>query len=287
MRTRRPISGALLVASVAVLFPAVARAEEPSYRILVTNDDGIDAPGLAALAESLRPLGEVIVIAPAENQSGIGHALTLRGPITLRRRRVGGHEATAVAATPASVVRVALGHLLAETPPDLVVSGVNRGLNWGTNAYISGTVGAAREATLLGVPAIASSLAIEGHPEYGRAAELTARVAAAVKKSGLEAGTFLNVNIPAGEPHGLRLARQSRLAGTEQFEERKSPYGMRYLWNVFRQPSEAMESGTDVAEVLAGYAAVTPLRAYEGAEAALEKMESGFSELLNLPGNPQ
>ena len=75
---------------------------------------------------------------------------------------MGGHEATAVAATPASVVRVALGYLMAETPPDLVVSGVNRGLNWGTNAYISGTVGAAREATLLGVPAIAASMAIEG-----------------------------------------------------------------------------------------------------------------------------
>ncbi len=281
------MTGALLATAVLLFLPA-AGAQQPSpYRILVTNDDGIDAPGLAALAESLRPLGEVIVIAPSENQSGIGHALTLRGPITLRRRRVGDREATAVAATPASVVRVALGHLLADTPPDLVVSGVNRGLNWGTNAYISGTVGAAREAALLGVPAIASSLAIEGHPEYGRAAALTAQVAAVVKKAGLEAGTFLNVNIPAGDPRGLRLARQSRLAGTEQFEERKSPYGMRYLWNVFRQPSEAMESGTDVACVLAGYAAVTPLRAYEGAEAALEKMEAGFSQLLNPPVKPQ
>ena len=277
-----------LLAIAVLLFSPLTWAEEPSpYRILVTNDDGIGAPGLAALAEALRPLGEVIVIAPSENQSGIGHALTLRGPIMLRRRRVGGHEATAVAATPASVVRVALGHLMAETPPDLVVSGVNRGLNWGTNAYISGTVGAAREATLLGVPAIAASMAIEGHPEYGRAAELTARVAAAVKQAGLEAGLFLNVNIPAGDPRGIRLARQSRLAGTEQFEERESPHGMRYLWNVFRQPSKATERGTDVAEVLAGYAAVTPLRAYEGADDALEKMKSSLAALLDPPGSPQ
>jgi len=183
------------------------------------------------------------------------------------------------------VVRVALRHLLAETPPDLVVSGVNRGLNWGRNAYISGTVGAAREATLLGVPAIASSLAIEGHPEYGPAAALTARVAAAVKRAGLKAGTFLNVNIPAGEPRGLRLARQSLLSGVEQFEERRSPYGMRYLWNVFRQPVEAKEPGTDVAVVLAGYAAVTPLRAYEGDPAALEEMGWSFAELLSPAGD--
>ena len=273
---------AALVALVAVLASPVARAEEPPpYRILVTNDDGIDAPGLAALVKALGPLGEVIVVAPAENQSGIGHALTLRGPITLRRRKVAGQEATAVSATPASVVRVALAHLLAEAPPDLVVSGVNRGLNWGRNAYISGTVGAAREATLSGVPAIAASLAIEGHPDYSRAAELTARVAAAVRQTGLAAGIFLNVNIPAGETRGLRLARQSLLAGTEQFEERRSPYGMRYLWNVFRQPTEARETGTDVASVLAGYAAVTPLRAYEGDPTVLDEMGAGFAELLN------
>lgn len=287
MGQRRFVSGALL-AGAALLSVPITSAEEPSpYRILVTNDDGIGAPGLAALAESLRPLGEVIVIAPAENQSGIGHALTLRGPITLRRRQVGGQEATAVAATPASVVRVALGHLLADTPPNLVVSGVNRGLNWGRNAYISGTVGAAREAALMGLPAIASSLAIEGHPEYTHAAALTARVAAAVKQAGMDAGTFLNVNIPAGEPRGVRVARQSMLAGVEQFEERRSPYGMRYLWNMFRQPTEAQEAGTDVAEVLAGYAAVTPLRAYEGDPSSLDELRSGLGELLNAPERQQ
>ena len=137
-----------------------ATASAP-YRILVTNDDGIESPGLAALVEALAPLGEVTIVAPYENQSGIGHALNLREPIFLMRREVAGRPAVALSGTPATCVRVATDHLMKEAPPDLVVSGVNRGLNFGRNTYVSGTVAAAREAALQGIAAIAVSLARE------------------------------------------------------------------------------------------------------------------------------
>ena len=165
------------------------------YRILVTNDDGVRAAGLAALVEALAPLGELTVVAPGENHSGTGHALTLSGPIYADRVPIGEHvTATALAATPATCVRLALSTLM-EEPPDLVVSGVNRGSNFGLNAYISGTVAAARQAAIQGIPAISASLDITGHPNYGPAAAATARVAAIVKKEGLARGVFLNVNV--------------------------------------------------------------------------------------------
>ena len=242
------------------------------YRILITNDDGIRAPGLAALVEALAPLGEITIVAPSANHSGTGHAITLSDPIYIERTQVAGREATGLSATPATCVRVALSKLL-DTKPDLVVSGVNRGSNFGLNAYISGTVAAAREAAMQGVPAIASSLDITGHPNYGPAAAATAQIVEIVKKGGLPQGVFLNVNVPAGSAlKGLRLARQSRQMGTERFEEQKTPYGRRMFWSFFEQPTTA-EPGTDVQAALDGYVAVTPLHAYEFSAEAFEQLK--------------
>jgi 5'-nucleotidase len=144
-RARQRIVAA--VAALAALFVltggAVTLSGQPPYRILVTNDDGVRSPGLAALAQALAPLGEITIVAPAENQSGTGHAITLNDPIYIERVDVAGHQATGLVATPATCVRVALGKLM-QVKPDLVVSGVNRGSNFGLNAYISGTVAAAR-----------------------------------------------------------------------------------------------------------------------------------------------
>jgi len=256
------------------------------YRILVTNDDGIDSPGLAALVEALSALGEVTVVAPSENQSGIGHALNLRDPIFVRRREVAGRPATVLTATPATCVRVAIANIFEEShPPDLVVSGVNRGLNFGRNAYISGTVAAAREAALQGIPAIAVSLAREAHPDYAVAAAATAQVAAVVKANGLPEAVFLNVNVPATATKGLKLTRQSRLFGTESYEPHSNPYGRPYLWSKFEQPTTEAEPGSDVAAVHDGYIAVTPLQAHESAEAALQELSPFFdpSESVPLP----
>lgn len=239
------------------------------YRILVTNDDGIRAPGLAALVRALRPLGEIAIVAPSANHSGTGHAITLSDPIYVERDEVAGIQATGLAATPATCVRVAFDKLLS-VKPDLVVSGVNRGSNFGLNAYISGTVAAAREAAMQGVPGIASSLDISGHPNYGPAAVMTAKVVEIVKAGGLPQGIFLNVNVPAGAAlKGMKLARQSSQMGRERFEESKTPYGRRMFWSFFEQPTSA-EPGSDVQAALDGYVAVTPLVASEFSESAFE-----------------
>lgn len=275
---RRRYAAALAILAAIILLhgtdPSRAQAPQP-YRILVTNDDGVRSPGLAALVEALTPLGDVTIVAPSENHSGTGHAITLSDPIYVERVEIArGRTATGLAGTPATCVRVAIGKLL-EQKPDLVVSGVNRGSNFGLNAYISGTVAAAREAAMQGIPAIASSLDITGHPNYGPAAEATARVAGIVKAGGLPRGVFLNVNVPAGPAtalKGLKLARQSSQMGTERFDEGRTPYGRRMFWSFFQQPSTA-EAGSDVQAALDGYVAVTPLVASEFSEAAFEALQ--------------
>lgn len=255
----------VLAVSMLLAVPLAGRQTATPYRILVTNDDGVRAPGLLAVAQALQSVGEVTVVAPAGVQSGMGHAITITEPIYLDRVQLpGGIVATALTATPASCVKVALEALL-DRRPDLVVSGINRGYNLGMSAYVSGTVGAAREAALRGIPAIASSLASPGDPRYDASADVTRRVAAYVKTHGLEAGVFLNVNVPAGAAdalRGIRVVSQSALDGSERFEEQKAPNGRRYFWNIYREPDRDVE-GTDVWATSQGFAAVTPLRVGE------------------------
>ncbi len=277
--TRFAVRFAALVAALFVLFPTLTsagRAQTP-YRILLTNDDGVRAPGIAAMAQALSGLGEVTIIAPSENHSGTGHAITLSDPIYIERVEVAGKPAMGVSGTPATCVRLALGKLL-ENRPDIVVSGVNRGSNFGLNAYISGTVAAAREAAMQGVPAIASSLDITGHPSYGPSAAATAKVVEIVKQGGLPKGVFLNVNAPAGTAlKGLKLAPQSHQMGTERFDEARTPYGRRLFWSFFQQPTSG-EPGSDVQTALDGYVAVTPLRASEFDDKAFDALRARFEK---------
>jgi 5'-nucleotidase len=243
--------------------PRAAQAPQP-YRILITNDDGVRAPGILAVAQALQRVAEVTVVAPATNQSGKGHSITIDEPIYVDAVTLPGDiPATSVAGTPATSVKVALGAILKQKP-DLVVSGINRGWNIGSVSYVSGTVGAAREAALAGIPAIASSLSSE-ETNYAPAAEIVRQVVEMARKTGLEPGVFLNVNIPAGAARaikGIQLTRQSGLTGVERFEEQRSPRGRRYFWSVWNEPTGDAE-GTDVWAVEHGYAAVTPLRATE------------------------
>ncbi len=266
----RRISAILFCAG--VLCASLAARPAKPYRILVTDDDGVRAPGILALAEALRPLGEVTIVAPAENQSGKGHSISITDPIYVDKIALAGDlVAWSAVATPASCVKVALGALLPEKP-DLVVSGINRGYNLAAVTYVSGTVGAAREAALDGIPAIAASLAVEGHPNYGPAAEMVRRVAEQVKTRGLAPGVFLNVNVPAGALEslkGLQVSRQSRQTGTERFEEQKSPSGRRYFWSVWHEPTGDVD-GTDVWAVEHGYVAVVPLKIGEFDQSTFE-----------------
>ncbi len=240
-----------------------AAAQRP-YRILVTNDDGVRAPGLLAVAQALQTLGDVTIAAPSENQSGKGHSITTSDPIFVDQVTLaGGLRAYAIVAPPATCVKVGVRALMTERP-DLVISGINRGYNLGLVTYVSGTVGAAREAALIGIPAIASSLAVE-ETDYGPAANIVRQIAEKVRQNGLEAGVLLNVNVPAGPAasiKGIQLTRQSPLSGEERFEEQRTPSGRRMFWSIWKEPTGDAE-GTDVWATEHGFAAVTPLRTGE------------------------
>ena len=271
MKTRRSLPARLLllcVVAVCACAPGLAtppaRQMPRPYRILVTNDDGVRAPGILALAQALQPLGDITIAAPAENQSGKGHSIVTSDPIFVDQVMLaGGLRAFSIVATPASCVKVGVRALMTERP-DLVVSGINRGYNLGMVTYVSGTIGAAREAALMGIPAIASSLAAE-ETNYAPGAEFVRQVAEMVRQHGLDAGVFLNVNIPPGAAtaiKGIRVTRQSAQSGEERFEEQRSPAGRRMFWSIWKDPTGDAE-GTDVWAADHGYAAVTPLHANE------------------------
>jgi 5'-nucleotidase len=254
--------------------PTTALAQAP-YRILVTNDDGVRAPGIVALAHALKAVGEVTIVAPADNQSGKAHSLSITDPVYVDPVSLpGGLEALGATATPASCVKIALLALMKQRP-NLVVSGINRGVNLGRIAYVSGTVGAAREGVLHGIPAIASSMDVSGgFNDYTAAAKVTAEIATLVKAQGLAPGVFLNVNIPRDVPKGIRLATQSPQSGEEKWIEHKNPRGRRYFWNDFQEPTSDADSATDVAVMAAGYVAVVPLRASEYDATAADKLKA-------------
>jgi 5'-nucleotidase len=279
-QARRPFLPLLLVvAFLLTLAGGGPSAQEPArpYRILLTNDDGVRAPGIAAVIQALRSVGEITVAAPAENQSGKGHSIATTEPIFVDEVSVGDLRAFALQTTPATCVKVGVEALMREKP-DLVVSGINRGYNLGTVTYVSGTVGAAREAALKGIPAIAASVAYE-QTDYAPAAEIVRQVVAMVRKNGLEPGSFLNVNVPPGTANairGIQLTRQSRLSGAERFEEQKSPRGRRFFWSVWNEPTGDSE-GTDVWAVEHGHAAVTPLRVGEFDPQTYEKWRASIT----------
>jgi 5'-nucleotidase len=259
------VAGAFACApGLATTRPTPAAQTARPYRILVTNDDGVRAPGILALAQALQTIGQVTVAAPSENQSGKGHSIITSDPIFVDQVTLaGGLPAFSIVATPATCVKVGVRNLIAGRP-DLVVSGINRGYNLGMVTYVSGTVGAAREAALMGIPAIASSLAVE-EPDYAPAAEVVRQVAEAVRTRGLDAGVLLNVNVPrgaAGSFKGIRVTRQSAQSGEERFEEQRSPAGRQMFWSIWKEPTGDVE-GTDVWATEHGYVAVTPLRATE------------------------
>ena len=241
-----------------------ARPEAPPYRILVTNDDGVQAPGLAAVAQILQAIGNVIIVAPSDQQSSSGHGLVTRDPIYRQDLTLpNGMRAIGLTATPASVVRVAV-RMIVQPRPDLVVSGINRGYNLGYSGYVSGTLAAARDAAMFGGPAVAASLADEATPrDYVAAAEEVLGVARRVKQYGIAPGTFLNVNIPpmpAGGYRGYRLTSQALAAGGDEgFVEMKDPAGRTMYWNVFKAGGTAAE-GTDLWAVGQGFVSVTPMR---------------------------
>ena len=267
-----------LLLAICVLLPADAQRPQP-YRILVSNDDGVRAPGIAALAQVLQAIGEVTIVAPSENQSGKGHSITISDPIFREDLSLpNGLKAIGLTATPASTVNVALRNIV-KPAPDLLVVGINRGYNLAFAAYLSGTIGAAREGAMHGVPAIATSLAEAGAPrDYVAAAEEVLGVARRVKQYGLPPLTFLNVNIPAAPPGGYKgyqVTMQAAMRGGEEtFAEMKHPSGRTVYWNVYKEGASAPQ-GTDIWAVENGYVSVTPMKVGE-TDPALTKTIGGW-----------
>jgi 5'/3'-nucleotidase len=255
------------VAAAAMLFLAAsASAAERRPRILLANDDGIAAPGLLAAYAELAKLGEVTVAAPAENQSGVGHGITYIEPIMMSKIdplvAVEGPQGPwyRISARPATCVRLALSAPLVPQTPDLVVSGINRGDNAGLTIYVSGTLGAAREAAFDGIPSIAASLvSTPGKMDYGPGAAVLGRLAAETLKRGLPKGIFLSVNFPALPIRGIKVVPHSLAAGLNQYEKRVNPEDQIYFWNIWTSPADP-DSETDAGALRDGYVAVTPLR---------------------------
>lgn len=232
--------------------------------ILVTNDDGVDSPGLSALARSLRQVEDVCVIAPNRNWTAAGHTKTLDRPlrvtsVTLPGSRLGGYSSDG---TPSDCV--ALGFLgLAPERPRLVVSGINTGPNMGSDITYSGTVSAAMEGVVSGVPAIAISLADYYEWDFRYAASFAARLARRVLHAGLESDVLLNVNVPRGRRGDIRGVQVTRLGRREYNDElirRKDPFGRDYYWIGGAPPGGAGEPGTDLHAIADGYVSVTPVQ---------------------------
>lgn len=242
-------------------------------RILLTNDDGIHAPGLWALHRVLSNGHEVTVVAPDRERTGVGHAITLHQPLRATAVSVDAADAYAVNGTPADCIKLAVLEILGGRP-DLVVSGLNPGANVGVNINYSGTVAAAREAALGGIPAVAASL--EGHaPRHIRpAARFVRRLVEQVAAHGLPPGTFLNVNfpdVPWDEVRGVRISRQGNAVFREYMEKRLDPRNRPYYWQgADMQAFDEADPDVDGAALRGRYVSITPIRCdltdYDGLE---------------------
>lgn len=226
-------------------------------RILVTNDDGYFSPGIQALAEALTPLGEVTVVAPQTEASAVGHALTLRRPLRLEQV---GERSYAVDGTPTDCVNIGLSQVLT-TPPDLIVSGVNKGLNIGDDVTYSGTVAGALEGALLGYPAIAVSLQFSPAGwDFAPAAAAAAALAAELLDKPLPPRTFLNVNVPAGLVRGVRVTVQAKRNHITKVNRRVDPRGQPYFWIEEAQDDWQPHDRSDYQAIRDGYLSVTPIQ---------------------------
>ncbi|MBW2145635.1 MAG: 5'/3'-nucleotidase SurE [Deltaproteobacteria bacterium] len=248
-------------------------------KILLTNDDGIYASGLRILRSELLELGEISIVAPATEQSAVGHAITLYNPLRVEEVRLNGEfYGCAVNGTPADCVKIATSELL-DGPPDLVVSGINRGANVGINVLYSGTVSAATEAAIMGIPGIAVSVGGYTNPRYDAAARFTLRLARVVIKEGLPGGTALNVNVPnllEDEIRGVMFTRQSDARFVERFERREDPRKQLYYWQAIETASSERdaEDDDDIKALTEGFISVTPLHHDMTNRRALELIRS-------------
>ncbi len=232
--------------------------------ILVTNDDGIDSPGIMALVQALRAVGTVTVVAPDRQQSAVGHALTVSRPLRATKvRRDGVLFGYAVDGTPADCVKLGISTLLSERP-DILVSGINHGANTSINIMYSGTVSAATEGMMLGVPSMAVSIdSLDYRTDCEVAARYAAEIASKLLSLGMPDDTLLNVNVPAlaqEQIHGIKVTRQGVSGWEDNYERRKDPMGREYFWLSGNYLVRDTNTDSDEGAMKAGYVSVTPVR---------------------------
>jgi 5'-nucleotidase len=241
--------------------PSDSGADRP-MRILLTNDDGVYAPGLAALATQLRNLGDVEVIAPAVEQSGVGHSITFLSPLVCKEIfRDGQKWAWAVEGSPADCVKLAIGELLSP-PPDLVVSGINNGLNAGINVLYSGTVAAAIEGAFFGITSIAVSLEYDPHNDFLAAAVIARNIIEQLIRRNDRPGRLYNINIPqvaTTRASEVRVVPMGMSHYGSKFIRRQDPKGRDYYWASPEIPPQEADQASDLMALYDGYVTVTPL----------------------------
>ncbi len=226
--------------------------------ILVTNDDGVHAPGLEALVRAMRQIGRPVVVAPEQDNSAASHSLTMKRPLRVRKLAA---DVFAIDGTPTDCVTIGIEKVLGEKPA-LVASGINPGGNLGDDISYSGTVSAAIEATMLGVPSFAVSMPGEEPFHFETAALFAVRLAAMILEKGLPADTLLNANVPNLNPEGLagvRFARQGKRIYADAIKETFDPWGRKHYWIGGGTPSWDKREDTDATAVRGGYVAITPL----------------------------
>lgn len=246
-------------------------------RILITNDDGYHSEGILALESALRGIGDVFVVAPASEMSGASHSLTLSRP--LRIRQIDERHWT-VDGTPTDCVTLAVNKILApEQLPHICASGINHGPNLGDDATYSGTVAGALEATILGVPGLAFSLVASRDCDFAESVRIAREVTQKALADGLPANTLLNVNIPKGNPNGVRVTKQGFKNARPIISEHIDPRGKPYYWIGELREGFHAEGGTDFEAIAEGFVSVTPMRSDLTNHPAIARLQNWNSEL--------
>ena len=233
-----------------------------TIKIFLTNDDGIHAGGLLSLNDALSDLYDIRIVAPDKERSAVGHGITLHEPVRVNKVDINGTLSHALSGTPVDCIKFGLIELYRDKP-DMVISGINPGANTGVNINYSGTVAAAREATLYGVPAIAVSISSPEPDYYEEAASFIARLTSMILKRKLPFGTFLNINIPNEPMHrikGIRLCRQDTTFPEEYFEQKTDPRNRPYYWQGAVDAPDKINPEVDIAALADSHIAITPIK---------------------------
>jgi 5'-nucleotidase len=256
--------------------------------ILVSNDDGINAEGIYALVKELKKIADVTVVAPEKQMSAVGHAITVQYPLRANPfYKNGEFFGYAVDGTPADAVKLAVRALLKDKKIDLLVSGINHGMNTSINIIYSGTVSAATEGTILGIPSFAISLATyEPNPDFSFAAKFAVKLAQFIFENGIPSGTLLNVNVPAvpeNQIKGVLITRQGKAFWDDWFDLRKDPNGREYYWLTGEFVNYEEDINSDHTAVQNKYISITPIHFDLTNYEAIDKLKkSGLEEIFKF-----